>query len=186
MSASEDDLRDWMIAGQAGDRRAYERLLISLVPALRRAARGRWRQAEAADIEDVVQETLLALHAARHLYDPSRPLLPFVHGILRLRGADVMRRRYRQSGRERAIDEFSETSSHFATKEEQEDQIDAGTLHATIAQLPERQRQAIEMTKLKEMSLAQAALASGMSVAALKVATHRGVATLRKLLRGAR
>jgi RNA polymerase sigma-70 factor (ECF subfamily) len=186
MGEDEDVLRDWMVAAQAGDRRAYERLLASLVPALRRAARGRWRQAEAADIEDVVQETLLALHAARHLYEPSRPLLPFVFGILRLRGADALRRRYRQSGRERAIDEFSETSSYFATKEEHEDQIDAGTLHATIAELPERQRQAIEMTKMQEMSLAEASAASGMSITALKVATHRGVATLRKLLRGAR
>ena len=184
MSEHEDTLRDWMIAAQAGDRKAYERLLSSLVPALRRAARGRWRWAEAADLEDVVQETLLALHAARHLYDPARPLLPFAFGILRLRGADALRRRRRQAARERAIDEFPETSAHFATKSEQENQIDAATLRASITKLPERQRQAIEMTKLAEMPLAQASLASGMSITALKVATHRGVAALRKLLRG--
>ncbi len=184
MSEAEDVLRDWMIAAQAGDKKAYERLLASLVPILRRAAHGRWRQAVAADIEDVVQETLIALHAARHLYDPARPLLPFVFGILRLRGADALRRRRRLGARERAMDEFPETSSHFATKGEQESQIDAETLRATIAQLPERQRQAIEMTKIREMSLIQAASASGMSITALKVATHRGVATLRKLLRG--
>lgn len=184
MNADEDIWRKWMIAAQEGDRKAYERLLSCLVPLLRGVARGRWRQAEAADIEDVVQETLLALHAARHLYDPARPLLPFVFGILRLRGADALRRRRRHTTRERAIDEFPETSAHFATKSEQENQIDAATLRASIAKLPERQRQAIEMTKLQEMPLAQAASASGMSITALKVATHRGVATLRKLLRG--
>lgn len=93
MNADEDIWREWMIAAQAGDRKAYKRLLSCLVPLLRGVARGRWRQAEAADIEDVVQETLLALHVARHLYDPARPLLPFVFGILRLRGADALRRR---------------------------------------------------------------------------------------------
>ena len=55
-------------------------------------------------------------------------------------------------------------------------------MRAAIEALPFAQRQAIEMLKLGEMSLKEAAAASGMSIAALKVATHRALGTLRKML----
>ena len=139
-----------------------------------------------ADAEDAVQETLLALHASRHLYDPSRPFMPFLLGIMRFRGADVMRRHRRTAARETPIDDLPETSAAFATNSTQEQALDAGALHAAVARLPAGQRQAIELTKLQEMSLEQASAASGTSVAALKVATHRGVRALRRLIEGSR
>ena len=62
--------------------------------------------------------------------------------------------------------------------------LDAGALQAALLRLTPGQRQAVELTKLREMSLAEAAAASGLSVTALKVATHRGIKALRKLMNG--
>jgi RNA polymerase sigma-70 factor (ECF subfamily) len=59
---------------------------------------------------------------------------------------------------------------------------DAAALRAAIDDLPPGQRQAIRLLKLEEMSLKEAAVASGMSIVALKVATHRALKTLRKVL----
>ena len=98
-------------------------------------------------IEDAVQETLMALHASRHLYDPARPFMPFLLGIMRFRGADVMRRGRRAGARETSIDDVHETSPALATHSDQDKGLEAAALHAAIARLPEGQRRAIEMMK---------------------------------------
>ena len=133
-----------------------------------------------------MQETLLALHKSRHLYDPVRPFLPFLFGIMRFRGADVMRRTRRNAARETAIDDVPETSGALATNSTVEQTLDAGALRSAVGRLPAGQRQAVELTKLQELSLEEASAASGMSVAALKVATHRGLKALRKLMDGSK
>ena len=176
--------REWMRAAQQGDRVLYGALLTAVIQPLRRAARARWPRADAAAIEDVVQETLLALHTSRHLYDPARPFMPFLFGIMRFRGGDVMRRSRRAGVRETTIDDVPETSGALMTNSDQHKGLETDELRAAIVRLPEGQRRAIEMTKLQELSLEEASTASGMSVAALKVATHRGVQALRKLLNG--
>lgn len=184
MAAEDQRWREWMQAAQQGDRECYAALLTAVIQPLRRAARSRWPRADAAAIEDAVQETLLALHTSRHLYDPARPFMPFLFGIMRFRGADVMRRSRRAGARETPIDDVPETSDALMTKSDQHKGLEADELRAAIARLPEGQRRAIEMTKLQELSLEEASTASGMSVAALKVATHRGLQALRKLLNG--
>ncbi len=184
MAAEDPTWREWMRAAQQGDRERYGALLTAVIQPLRRAARARWPRADAAAIEDAVQETLLALHTSRHLYDPARPFMPFLFGIMRFRGADVMRRSRRAGARETPIDDVPETSDALMTKSDQHTGLEADELRTAIARLPEGQRRAIEMTKLQELSLEEASTASGMSVAALKVATHRGVQALRKLLNG--
>ena len=186
MTAEDPCWREWMQAAQHGDRERYGALLTAVIQPLRRAARARWPREDAAAIEDAVQETLLALHISRHLYDPARPFMPFLYGILRFRGADVMRRRRRAGAREMPIGDVPETSDALATDRDQDRGLEAGALRAAIARLPAGQRRAIEMTKLQEMSLQEASTMSGMSVAALKVATHRGIQALRKLLNGSR
>jgi RNA polymerase sigma factor (sigma-70 family) len=186
VAAEDPSWCEWMRAAQAGDRARYAALLTAVIGPLRRAARARWPAAGPAEIEESVQETLPALHASRHLYDPSRPFMPFLLGIMRFRGADVMRRGRRTAARETPIDDLPETSAAFATNSTQEQALDAGALHAAVARLPAGQRQAVELTKLQELSLEEASAASGMSVAALKVATHRGLRTLRKLIEGSR
>jgi len=171
-----------MATAQNGDQPSYARLLRELAPLLRRLARQGWPRGSAADIEDVLQETLLSLHLSRHTYDPNRPFMPWLLTLLRRRVADGVRRRAQTSRREIAIDGFDVTSLPFATNNEQDAAVDADRLNEAIAHLPPGQRQAIELLKQKEMTLQQASGATGISVAALKVATHRAIKALRALL----
>lgn len=174
--------RQWMQAAQQGDGRAYVRLLRSIMPVLGRAARSRWPRATAADIEDVVQETLLAFHSARRSYDTTRPVLSFLLAILRFRGADVIRRRRWTAVNEMGMDDPGEPAAPLAMEFDQETAVDGGRLRELIRCLPSQQRQALEAMKLGEMSLREASAATGTSVIALKVATHRAIRTLRKRL----
>jgi RNA polymerase sigma-70 factor (ECF subfamily) len=168
---------------QEGDRRAYGVLLRAAVPALRARARARWSAASAADIEDIVQETLLALHRALPLYDPARPAAPFLFGILKLRGADVLRTRLRHVGRERPIEEADVTSDGDAPNPEQETSADRTAVRHALLRLAPRDREILEMLKLREMSLREVAIATGMSVAAVKVASFRALRRLRAAMR---
>jgi RNA polymerase sigma-70 factor (ECF subfamily) len=171
-----------MAAAQDGDRAAYAALLRELLPILRRAARQRLRGAPS-DVEDLVQETLKSLHQVRHSYDPARPLLPWVFAILRYRAADAMRRHVRTAGREVAIDPERETFAHAAANTGSEAALDGAALRRAVDRLPPSQKTAIELVKLKEMTLKEASVVSGMSVPALKVATHRAIKSLRAALR---
>ncbi|NNM56818.1 MAG: sigma-70 family RNA polymerase sigma factor [Acidocella sp.] len=172
-----------MAAAQLGDARAYARVLQEALPWLRRRARSRWPQSSAADIEDMVQETLLALHQSRHLYDPSRPVAPFLFGILKFRGAEVRRRRQRHAGRETAIDDVPVTSAALATNDTQDRDVDAIAMMAALRGLGERDRLVLSLLKVRQLSLREAAAETGMSVVALKVATFRAMQRLKKAMK---
>jgi RNA polymerase sigma-70 factor (ECF subfamily) len=171
--------RAWLGAAQAGDNTAYAALLRAILPWLRGRARSRWPGSGAAEIEDIVQEALLALHQNRHLYDPSRPAAPFLYGILKLRGAEVRRRRQRHAGREAGLDEAALTVPSPA---EQESATGARQLGEAMAALPARDRHVLELVKMQELPLAEASARSGLSVPVLKTATFRALARLRKLM----
>jgi RNA polymerase sigma-70 factor (ECF subfamily) len=173
-----------MAAAQAGDRASYARLLTEIVPPLRSGVRSRWPAAQPADIEDVVQDTLKTLHAVRHTYDPSRPFAPWLMAILRHRTLDAIRRRARTSGRETELEALDETFGAMAANGPHELSPDAAAVRSAVAALPRSQRVALELVKLREMSLKEASAASGMSVPALKVATHRALRSLRTVLGG--
>ncbi len=103
MNTSIDDervLEQLMRAAQDGDTAAYERLLKSLIGLLRRTVRQRRPFLQPADIEDIVQDILLSLHAVRSTYDPGRPFMPWLMAIARNRMADAARR-YVLAGRTR-------------------------------------------------------------------------------------
>ncbi|AJY62275.1 ECF RNA polymerase sigma factor SigE (plasmid) [Burkholderia glumae] len=182
-----DDQRDsrWVAltkAAQAGDPISYATLLREVSPFLRRVARQGWPRGNAADIEDVVQETLLTLHAVRHTFDPTRPFTPWLLSLLQRRIADGVRKRARICRHEIGTDLSDVTYSIEPANTAHERQADSSDLRRAISQLPPGQRQAIELLKLREMSLKQAAAATGLSIAALKVATHRGLKALRLIL----
>jgi RNA polymerase sigma-70 factor (ECF subfamily) len=163
---------------QAGDQEAYRRLLQDITPYLRALASRHIRNRE--DIEDTVQDVLLTVHAARHTYDPSRPFGPWLVAIVNRRIVDGLRRRGRIGSHETPVETDLET--FFAAEANlQEEAADARLVRDAIDQLPVRQRDAMRMLKLEEMSLQEAAAASGTSVAALKVATHRAMKRLRGL-----
>src|SRR5260370_1415832 len=139
---------------------------------------------EATDAEDAVQDVLLTVHAIRHTYDPGRPFGPWLVAIANRRIIDRLRRHIRARSREMELSAEHETFSPDAANFHFDDaSADSVALHAAITTLPSDQREAISLLKLKEMSLKEAALASGRSVSALKVATHRAIKSLRKRLR---
>jgi RNA polymerase sigma-70 factor (ECF subfamily) len=172
-----------MGCAQDGDRAAYRALLQDMTPYLRSLA-GRCFK-EPVDIEDAVQDILLTVHAVRHAYDPRRPFGPWLVAVANRRIIDRLRRLTRARFREIELTAEHETfsappanlSSNFG-----EVSVNAAALHEAIENLPLEQRQAIRLLKLKEMSLKEAAAASGRSISALKVATHRAIKSLRKIL----
>jgi RNA polymerase sigma factor (sigma-70 family) len=178
-------IRDWsglMARAQDGDRHAYRALLEDMTPYLRALAARCFK--EPSDAEDAVQDVLLTVHAIRHTYDPGRPFGPWLVAIANRRIIDRLRRNIRARSREIELSSEHETFSPDAANFHFEGaSADQAALHAAIATLAPDQRQAINLIKLKEMSLKEAALASGRSVSALKVATHRAIKSLRKRLR---
>ncbi len=177
---------DWsgiMGRAQEGDRSAYRTLLEDITPYLRSLA-GRCFK-DASDVEDAVQDVLLTVHAVRHAYDPGRPFGPWLVAIANRRFIDRLRRQTRSKLRDFALAAehvtFSGGQANLPPRIE-ESSLNEAALHEAIENLPPDQRQAIKLLKLDEMSLKEAARTSGRSVAALKVATHRAIANLRKLL----
>lgn len=182
MAAEDSDahLSALMKSAQDGDNAAYAALLRLLVPVITRIVSRQCRSG--LEVDDVVQDVLLSLHSVRHTYDPSRPFMPWLASIARHRATDAQRRRGRVTRSESAVPELPETFSGDDSNKNLDGPGDAELLKRAIADLPPGQRQAVELLKLKELSLKEAASASGMTVAALKVAVHRGLKTLRERL----
>lgn len=177
-----DGTLDWSVAmnrAQAGDHGAYRQLLKDITPYLRALAVRHLRNGD--DIEDTVQDVLLTVHTVRSTYDPSRPFGPWLVAIAHRRIADGLRRRGRVSAHETPLDTEPETFAG-ADANLQEEAVNARLIKEAIERLSVGQRDAVRMLKLEEMSLEEAAAASGMSVSSLKVATHRAMKRLRELL----
>jgi len=184
MKRQSDDqaLTTLMQAAQAGDARAYVRLLKEITPRLRQIVRRQRSFVSAEDIEDLVQDILLSLHAVRATYDPQRPFMPWLMAITRHRLADAARRYTRRTAHELQAENLPVTFSDGGANMDTDGYRDPEALRHAIRDLPPGQRDAIELLKLREMSLKEAAAASGTSIGALKVSVHRAIATLRKTL----
>ena len=181
-ATSDQLLCELMRAAQDGDAEAYQALLTGITPRVRRLIRARRAFLDAADIEDLVQDVLLSVHAVRHTYDPTRPFWPWLLAIVRNRLVDAARRYGRRKGRELAVEDLDVTFADLTANTTDEGMADTEALAQAIQRLPAGQRQAIDLLKLREMSLKEAAAYSGSSVSALKVATHRAMASLRRAL----
>ena len=168
----------WMRLAQGGDQAAYASLLAMLTSVTRRFARA--RVGDVGWVDDVVQETLLTIHGARHTYDPARPFAPWFYAIASSRMIDVLRRERRVRLREIADDTLPEAPSQAAN----ESDIDVKAIHAALAALPARQRDVIEGMKFRDESVRDVAGRTKMSESAVKVTAHRGYRTLRRLLGG--
>jgi RNA polymerase sigma-70 factor (ECF subfamily) len=166
-----------MRQAQAGDQIAYASLLVLLTSICRRFVRG--RLGEVVWVDDVVQETLMAVHGARQTYDPGRPFAPWFYAIASNRLVDVLRRERRVNTREVPGDTLPELSASNATPREE---LDVDAIHAAVASLPGRQREVIESLKFQEQSVRDVATRLNMSESAVKVTAHRGYRALRRLL----
>ena len=168
-----------MLAGLDGDAMAHKALLKGLSANLRayfkrqlvRVGRG------PADAEDLVQETLLAIHTHRHTYDRSQLLTPWVYAIARYRLVDYLRRT-KTSVMDVPIEEAEEILAGDDPLA-----VESGLdLEKLMAQLAPKSRQAIQYIKLDGLSVSEAAARSGMSQSAIKVSVHRGLKALSLLV----
>lgn len=183
VTGEQDAWRVLMQAAQDGDASSYVRLLSEIEPVIRRAVRRRW-SAQMAEMEDIVQEILLSVHTSRHTYDPDRPFIPWLMAIVQYRVADAGRRVARRNANEQPECSFEYGLPEVPVETAAEPPGDPQALRRAIADLPEGQRRAVELLKLQERSLKEASAETGMSVAALKVAVHRGIKALRQTLGG--
>jgi RNA polymerase sigma-70 factor (ECF subfamily) len=180
----DEHLSRLMARAQQGDRDAYVTLLRAITPRIRQLVRGKRGFLGDSDVEDVVQEVLLSIHAVRATYDPARPLMPWLSAIVRHRLADAGRRHVRQGAHEIRVDDLDVTFQAPIANSREEAFGDPDALAQAIQALPPGQRQAVELLKLRELSLKEASALTGLSVGALKLATHRAMASLRRTLRG--
>jgi len=170
-----------MAAAQSGDAAAYERLLRDILPFLRGLAR---RDRVPSDlVEDIVQDTLLTIHHVRHTYDPGRPLAPWLAAIAKRRSIDARRRSGRIGAWEQTAPDRLETFPDPATNRQIELDDKRDSLHRALKDLPRKQREAVELVKIRGLSVAEAATASGQSEGAIKVNIHRALRALRALFK---
>lgn len=162
-----------------GDSQAYQRLLRELAPVLRGAMKRGFANARLAgeDIEDVVQEALLALHLKRHTWDEHQPLLPWVKAIARHKMIDSLRRHGRNA--HIPIDDFSDTLAGEPAPAEGS-ALDAESL---VGRLKGREREIVVAISLEGASAREVGLRLGMSEGAVRVALHRALRSLAKVLR---
>lgn len=168
MIAAEAQYRDWMLAGLGGDRAAYSRLLAQLSGHLR----AYFARRVGADAEDLVQETLIAIHTKRATYDPSLPFTAWVHGIARYKLIDQWRREKRRAtvALEDAPDLFAHDAAEAAGARRDVEKL--------LARLPPQKRELVRAVKLEGRSIAEEAETTGLSETVVKVTVHRAVKSL--------
>ncbi len=167
MRADEATLARLMALSQAGDREAYAALLEACRRWLRRYFS---RRIAPAQLDDLVQETLIALHTKRASWDPARPFLPWLAAIARYRWVDHLRRLYRAEAQELREDLLGT---------DEEPAIAARlSLERLLGLLPPAQQQAIALVKIEGLSIAEASAATGQSESLVKVNIHRGLKKL--------
>lgn len=174
-------LRPIFLAALAGDAAAYRLFLDTISVRLRgylRQMLARAGRTEASEAEDVLQETLLALHLARHTYDAASPVTAWAHAIARYKLVDHLRRSGRHAGALPLEDEAYQLAGPSETVAA-EARLD---LERAMAMLPERTRRLIDQVKLQGASVAEAAGRAGMTETAAKVAIHRGLQAMAKFL----
>jgi RNA polymerase sigma-70 factor (ECF subfamily) len=179
MPSSEEHLRGLLLLGLAGDSGAYHAFLKELAGHLRAFLRRRLARLPE-EVEDLVQESLLAVHNQRHTYNPSQPLTAWAYAVARYKLIDLLRRRARTDLLHDPLDEESEllaTSDNEAADARRD-------IAKLLAQLPERHRLPIVYVKLEGLSVAEAARRTGMSESAIKVGVHRGLKALAARARG--
>ncbi|MBN8993924.1 MAG: sigma-70 family RNA polymerase sigma factor [Rhizobiales bacterium] len=179
MVPGEAELHGWMVAALAGDAAAYRRLLEASTRLLRRYFLKRLGPARAADADDLVQETLLAIHSRRATYEPDRPFTVWLHAIARYRLID----HFRRSGRRPTvpIDDVDEAAFASDSDESAATNLDLDRLLATV---PPETRKMIRQVKIEGQAIADVAAETGRTPTAVKVGIHRGLRRITARLRG--
>ncbi len=165
-----------MIAGLDGDAKAHSQLLSELSRYLR-AFFGRRLGPSAPDLEDLVQETLLAIHLKRDSYDRGQPFTPWAYAVARYKMVDHLRRSKRK-----ASVPLEDAAELFANENPEEGAVRTD-LNKLLGRLPARQRQLIEDVKLTGFSVEEAARERGVTAVSARVILHRSLTWLSRTVR---
>lgn len=181
MATRDETLTAMMRAAVSGDAEAYRELLRALTMHLRPLARAACARVglPQGDVEDMVQDVLLAIHLKRHTWDPSTSLGPWLRAIVRHKVIDGFRRRGRRE--EVPIDDFLD----ILPAEQAEPSPSREALERYTGALAGKQRDVVRSIGMNGESIAQTAARMGMSEGAVRVALHRGLSTLARLHRSA-
>lgn len=174
--SDEARLKALMLRGLAGEAQAHAALLSAMSGYLR-GYFARRLGAGAADVEDLVQDTLLAIHLKRETYDPSLPFTPWAYALARYKLLD----HFRRAGVRKSIP--LEDAGDLLAQENPEEGAVRRDVSKLLGALPGRQRRLLEDVKLKGLSMEEAAARAGMSEGAVKVSVHRGMQAMIKKVR---
>ena len=178
MQLIEERLRSLMLQSLAGDAAAYRMFLDELTARLRSYLRRRLGGLPD-EVEDLLQELLLAVHNKRHTYDPKQPLTSWVQAIAHYKLVDLLRRRSRNNALTDPLDEDDQvfaTTANAATEAKYD-------VEKLLRGLPDRQRLPILYVKIEGASVTDTAIRTGMSESAVKVGIHRGLKALAEKIR---
>ena len=172
----EQELRHLLLAGMDGDASASRDFLQQVSTLLRGYFRRRL-QGLPDEVEDLLQETLMALHTQRHTYRREEPLTPWVHALARYKLVDLWRRRARHEALNDPLDEAAD----WLVAPESGEGESRRDLARLLQALPDHQRLPIQHTKIEGLSVAEAARLTVLSESAVKVGVHRGIKALARL-----
>jgi RNA polymerase sigma-70 factor (ECF subfamily) len=167
------ELAQLMMRYQQGDASAVTELVERLSPQLHRFFLAQFVSRRFAD--DLLQETWLRVHEARHTYRPGEPLLPWLYALARHVRVDHYRRTRRREDRERQFDELPAPPAVEAEASRAPD------IQKMLRELPESQREVLLMLKVAGMSIEEVARATSSSAGSVKQKAHRAYEKLRRL-----
>lgn len=180
MGAAEERLAHLMRAARAGDEAAYRRFLAEAAPLARAAARAALARAGRgnAEVEDIVQETLLAIHLKRDTWSEDRPIGPWLNAIARYKLIDALRR---HGARDAVpIDDLID-----ALPAPQGEPHAGADVRRLLDRLPERSRRIVLAMSIEGRAAAEVGRELAMSEGAVRVALHRALKQLAELYRKA-
>lgn len=181
LRSREIHLQGLFVAGLKGDQQAYRVFLSDLSGHVRGYLRAKL-QRQPDEVEDLLQEVLLAIHNARQTYREDQPLTAWVFAIARYKITDFHRGRARHEVLNDSIDDTEELFAEPHLEPAQASR-DLGKL---MQELPERQRLPIQHVKLEGLSVTETAQITGLSESAVKIGVHRGLKALAARIRGTR
>jgi RNA polymerase sigma factor (sigma-70 family) len=173
-----DDLQALLVAARAGDSRAYAEFLKGITPLIRAGVSS---AIPVAQRDDVVQEILLSVHRALPTYDAKRALRPWLNAIINYRKMDHLRSLYSRNS-EIVADVETDFANQLVTNPTTAGELK--DISRGIAQLSEKQRQVVELLRIRGYSVEETARMLGITPADVKVSAHRAAVKLKEMLDG--
>lgn len=172
--------REWAVAAQGGDKRAYGRLLGELGPYIRNTIMRSLSNPDAAD--DIAQEVLISVHKSLQTYGSDRPFKPWLSAIINFRRTDYLRKHYAQKqDKMSSTDENYEFETLNVTNPTHLGELK--DIESALATLPEQQQRIFTMIKIQGYTAQEVADEMDMNESAVKVSAHRTMKKLQELLR---